>query len=418
MVSAGARGALIAFSVQVGAKQAIAMAAPLAAAAAGWLVLQYDPAGALRGFALSLFGSHAGALVGAGPALTGVAMAGWAVPRIRQGLAGWLRHLPVSGRDLRRAATIALVVAQTPLLVALLALALVAWAASSGIVWANVLSIPALAAAAALLLSPAQRPWVSRPLAGVALLVSFSGSWPQLGGAVVLVVIAELVAGGLPARRAATPRRGQAARGLSLRIALRALGPRTVVAYLAAALPIGAMLLFRANNELDASVAAGAVRLGGGIAVTALLAALAEPMAVRRPAWPWARSLPWSARGRVAHDVAMLFGTCLPLLVTAAWVEPSSLPPLCGLTGLLAIRAAGALRRAPERRTGAAGEVLAEGAFLAAWVALVPLLAWLLAGLIPVALRLAAERERSQRVSRWLALHHQAAGDPLSWSAE
>ena len=120
----------------------------------------------------------------------------------------------------------------------------------------------------------------------------------------------------------------------------------------------------------------------------------------------------------MAHDAVMLFGACLPLLLTAAMVEPWSLPPLCALSGLLAARSAGALRRAPERRTGAAGEVLVEGAFLAAWVALVPMLAWLLAGLTPVALRLAAERERSQRVSRWLALHHQAAGDPLSWSAE
>ena len=294
MASAGARGALITFSIQVGAKQAIAMAAPLAAAAAGWLVLQYDPAAALRGFALSLFGPEAGALAGTGPALAGVAMAGWAVPKIRQGLVGWLRHLPVSGRDLRRAATVAMVVAQTPLLVALFALALIAVTVGSGLAWANVLSIPVVATAAALLLTPTRRPWVTRPLAGAALLVSFSGSWPHVCAGVALVVIAELTAGGFPGRRAATPRRGQAARGLPLDIALRALGPRTVVAYLAAALPIGAMLLFRANNELVASVAAGAVRLGGGIAVTALLAALAEPLAVRRPAWPW----PARCRGR------------------------------------------------------------------------------------------------------------------------
>jgi hypothetical protein len=32
-------------------------------------------------------------------------------------------------------------------------------------------------------------------------------------------------------------------------------------------------------------------------------------------------------------------------------------------------------------------------------------------------LRAAAERERRQKVSRWLELHHLAAGDPQSWSA-
>jgi len=36
----------------------------------------------------------------------------------------------------------------------------------------------------------------------------------------------------------------------------------------------------------------------------------------------------------------------------------------------------------------------------------------------PWAARAAAERERRQKVSRWLALHHLAAGDPQSWSAE
>ena len=81
------------------------------------------------------------------------------------------------------------------------------------------------------------------------------------------------------------------------------------------------------------------------------------------------------------------------------------------------MRATGALRRAPERRTGAAGEILGEGLLLAALVALLP---WAglpaLAG-VPFALRAAAERERRQKVSRWLELHHLAAGDPQSWSA-
>ena len=45
---------------------------------------------------------------------------------------------------------------------------------------------------------------------------------------------------------------------------------------------------------------------------------------------------------------------------------------------------------------------------------IVGLLAVLLA---PLALRAAAERERRQKVSRWLELHHLAAGDPQSWSA-
>ena len=83
----------------------------------------------------------------------------------------------------------------------------------------------------------------------------------------------------------------------------------------------------------------------------------------------------------------------------------------------LAVRAAGAMRRAPERRTGAAGEIVFEGALLAALVALLPWTALLPLAATPWALRAAAERERRQKVSRWLELHHLAAGDPQSWSA-
>ena len=32
-------------------------------------------------------------------------------------------------------------------------------------------------------------------------------------------------------------------------------------------------------------------------------------------------------------------------------------------------------------------------------------------------MRSAAERERAQKVSKWLELHHLAVGDPQSWSA-
>ena len=75
------------------------------------------------------------------------------------------------------------------------------------------------------------------------------------------------------------------------------------------------------------------------------------------------------------------------------------------------------MRRAPERRAGASGEILGEGLFLSALVALVPWAALLALVATPWALRAAAERERRQKVSRWLELHHLAAGDPQSWSA-
>ena len=75
------------------------------------------------------------------------------------------------------------------------------------------------------------------------------------------------------------------------------------------------------------------------------------------------------------------------------------------------------MRRAPERLTGASGEILIEGFLLAAAVALLPWLSLLALAGTPWALRAAAERERAQKVSRWLELHHLAVGDPQSWSA-
>jgi hypothetical protein len=83
----------------------------------------------------------------------------------------------------------------------------------------------------------------------------------------------------------------------------------------------------------------------------------------------------------------------------------------------VAARAAGAMRRAPERLTGASGEILGEGLLLAAAVALLPWVALLPLAAFPLALRFAAERDRRQKVSRWMEIHHLAAGDPQSWSS-
>jgi hypothetical protein len=66
---------------------------------------------------------------------------------------------------------------------------------------------------------------------------------------------------------------------------------------------------------------------------------------------------------------------------------------------------------------GASGEILMEGLWLAAAVALLPWASLALVAAAPWAARSAARRERRQKVSRWLEIHHLAAGDPQSWSA-
>ena len=66
------------------------------------------------------------------------------------------------------------------------------------------------------------------------------------------------------------------------------------------------------------------------------------------------------------------------------------------------------------RHTDAA-RLLAEGAFTAAWIALVPWLACVLPALAPWALRAAVGAERALSPHVWQERRHLPGGDPLAW---
>jgi hypothetical protein len=177
------------------------------------------------------------------------------------------------------------------------------------------------------------------------------------------------------------------------------------------------MTLLRLNNDLAPEVAAGAARLGGGLGVVLLLAALAGRLATRRPVWPWARSLPVGSQRRVAEDAALLAAPCaVPLVATAALDPLAALAVAAGLP-TLAFRAAGAIRHGAPRTDGTPALFVGEGALLAAWVAVLPWLSLAALAAAPLAFRAAAERDRRQKASRWDELHHRTVGDPLSWTA-
>jgi hypothetical protein len=340
-----------------------------------------------------------------------------AAPRICRGLGGWLRHLPVGGLAHRRAAVLSIAIAQTPLLLGFLFLACYASLAPAALL-ADALKLAVTAFAAALCATPVERRWRSLPLALAAAVLAGSGGWGTLGLAAGLLVAADLAAGPLARSGAPAvhlPRRSNG-RLIELRVAWRALGSSLFGAWALGLLPVGAAFAFTHNNALAPEHVRLAARLGAGLAVVCVLAQMSEALAVRRPAWPWSRSLPWSAARRAGADALLLAAHALPLVLLAARIDPAALVILAILP-LLAVRAAGAMRRAPERRTGAAGEVFLEGSLLSALVALLPWAALLALVGIPWALRAAAERERRQKVSRWLELHHLAAGDPQSWSA-
>jgi hypothetical protein len=67
---------------------------------------------------------------------------------------------------------------------------------------------------------------------------------------------------------------------------------------------------------------------------------------------------------------------------------------------------------------GAFGKILAVGSLGALLLCLVPWSTLCILALTPWILHEAVKAEKHQKVSRWLELHHLAAGDSLSWSAE
>ena len=417
------------FHLRVGARLALAVLVPAVAVTIGVMAfLREDFVEALGLLLFGATGSLPTALVVLGSA---VAVAAVAAPRVCAGL-GWLRHLPVAGASQRRAVTAAVALAQAPWL-AILALLVAEAAGHPGAATAaHLAGLPVIALAAAqLALQPWRRPGALPPAIGAGLLAGL-GSWLVLAAALALVAASDLAAGPplRRSRRTAAPAIGAPAMlaalaapaprwSLPARIGWRALGWGRVRAYAIALVPWLAANFFSRNNQLSPTHAARAALLGGAVSCVCLLAALAVTLGARRPAWPWSRSLPWSARQRVLGDAVLLGAHAVPLLALTAAVSPAAVPALAALLPLLAVRAAGALRRpVTSRQGGAAGEIVMEGLLLAGLAALLPWAAAAMLAAVPLALRTAAARERRQKLGAWHERQHLAAGDPQSWSGD
>jgi hypothetical protein len=347
------------------------------------------------------------------------AIASWAAPRLTHGLTGWIRHLPLDAGAHRRATALALAVAQAPVLS--LAALLIAGVLLNGTVpvsLVKVAGLPLMALGIAYAVLPVRRGWMARPLGMLAAILSLTSVGWELGAAILLIVAAELLSG--PIREHRRSRRFRSARVtlLPALIAWRALGWRTLAAFPLPFLVLSACWLFISNNRLAGGAAETAVRLGGALATTVLFAGLSVSLATRRPAWPWARSLPSSSAQRVGAD-GLFFGIhALPLLLIASLLHPwAALAVLAGMP-FLAVRAAGSMRAGVSDRAGAAGRVAAEGFFVSCLLAILPWTALLALACVPLALSAAARKEQELKVTRWSAIHHLAAGDSLSWSGQ
>ena len=305
--------------------------------------------------------------------------------RLAPAVRGWLLHLPVSGPAHFSAFTVAVLAAQLPVLAAWSGLWLYGAASGIAVSGSRLLLIPASGLAAAIAAATWSRSGRSRRKPGR----KKSGS---------------------PAPPALMP----------LRILWRAVGSRIILAFLTAALPLAALNLFLRNNDLDRPLAEGAFRFAVSLALSAVTVGLVLHLSVRRPPWPWFRSLPRTSSSRVLEDAVLLWIHGAPLLAAAFILfppGPAAAATTLATSGLIAFRGSAALRREKSSRMGAAGPLLLECLFLSAWTGVSSLsgLAWLL--LIPLAFRSAITTERTARIYRWEERHHGDIGDPMSWRA-
>jgi len=346
-------------------------------------------------------------------------MAAIAAPRICLGLTGWIRHLPLSSQANRRLAGLAIFAALIPVLVFLAGPHIILLKNLEIPLTIHVLGFPFLGLASALCVLPVQRKRLTRPLAVAACLLSIWGKWPFLLAGVLATVVCDLASGPLlPVRKRPHFQRGLKGYLFYATISWRALKLRFLASYIFALLVIGASALFISNNNLSARLSTKALLFGGALSLAFVCAGTGSILASRRPPWPWARSLPWSARQRIMMDSLFLGVQAIPLLILVAVMNPAAAAPLALSLPLLTFYTSLVIRRSSEYRMGVSGKIFMIGLPGSFLVTLLPFVSMLYLASAPLAFKYSVKEERGQKVSRWLEMHHLAAGDSLSWSKQ
>jgi hypothetical protein len=408
--------ALFRFHLKVGARVAMRVLAP---AAGFFLFIYYVLRPEFSVFLTRVLLFENGLLIsGSTLAMVGLLSARVTAARVLLGESGWIRHLPMTSSGHRRLAVLGATVAGLPILaIAAFLVALAARSEGRSSLWMTA-SLPFLGLASALFWTPVKNRRAARSLAFLACLLFGAGYAPLFATGILALAAADRAAG--PLRRGGRVSlfvpRGERP-GLAALIALRAVGWKFAPYYLLSFVFLILSRLFILNNRPSACLAASALRFGGTLSIVFFLAFLASALAARRPPWPWFRSLPTSARSRVAADALFMGIPCLSLVAVVTFLNFSAgLFVLACLPGL-AVRAAAVMRRSPELRTGPALAILIEGGLLALVLALSPWASLVALAAVLPALRAAARSEQKVKVSRWSELHHLAAGDSQSWSS-
>lgn len=389
--------AILFFHGRAGIRLGLRAVAPLVGFAIAWTLFQDSPASFVDDVAAAAFAARVPGLAALPIVLAAFVLPAWARNRLSYGSAGWLRHLPVSSTASRRAMLIALAAVQIPLAALLVISAAVAVHRGAsllmpGIRWALVLAAGAVAAL------PVPRRRAVLAAAAIAAFLTIS-AWPLgLALAAVLLIATDAFAGPLmPPRR--QPGVSRDFVPLTWRIGWRAIGLNAVTAYAAGGLALAAGWLFLRNNALSSVSASTVLRAAGGIACVVCLRSLSRALALRRSPWPFARSLPWSARQRVALDSLLLMAGALPLIVILSMVALIPALEVATLVPVLGCRAAGFVRRISDGSHGV--RFVVEGALAAVMVAVEPLTAVAFLAAVPLALRASAEDERRLKITRW-----------------
>jgi hypothetical protein len=388
---------LLQLHVRAGLAAAARAGALCAALSLTGVILQESPTAALQAVASSLF-SATPALGARLLVLSTTLLMAWAAnKRIAPIATGSLRHFPFTDVECKRAVLLTLVVAELPLCACLAALAVVGRARGAAIGW-PALRWSGIAVAGAVASAPIR--WRSNAIAGsVAVALALS---PQ--ATMLALVVAIPLALTLRRRRHHAKRTGafrsHSSMPLPWRIALRVVGSRLLFVETAALVVVAAGWLFVSNNGLPERHASIVARLAGGIACAVCVFAVSTMLDVRRPAWPFARSLPQSTARQIFEEGAFLLACLIPVVLATAAIDVPAAVQLLPAAPLFACRALAHVLAVGDRRAHAL-MFMTEALALSAVLAFLPELGLLFAALTYPAFVVAAKSARGRKVTVW-----------------
>jgi hypothetical protein len=319
----------------------------------------------------------------------------------------------------RRLAILAIFVAQLPILIFLLLLAILVSKTSGVSVIVFLAGLPVLGLAAAQFVLAVKRRFLTMPLSAITCVMAAIGQWDFLGVSLVLLLLNDFISGPLiPVRRPLKFRKSFSGFFLTAIIAWRALRLRILIPYIPAIVILGLTRVLIQNNSFSSLLNFRTMCFGGALSIFIFCAFVAGRLAERRPVWPWVRSLPWTAKERVLIDAIFVAILSFPLLALTAILNIRAFWPVVCSLPLASVVASFVMRRGFRYRLGAGEMITYIGIAGAVTISVFPLISLLYLVLTPLAMSFAAAEERSQKVSLWHEMQHLAAGDPLSWSKQ